>query len=169
MEEQFEEAIKTGAEQSVRKFIEEGFDVNYKQGKAARVAAGEGQAGILDILIEHGVDFKAKGNMALGVASVNGQSNAVEILVKHGANVNDYDDFALRMAVEEGHLECVRILLCHGADPGAREFTAVRKAAGFDDKGIFNLLLDNLSEKREKLYLDDNEPENRKRVKISVD
>jgi hypothetical protein len=92
------------------------------------VAAREGHADILSLLLEHGADLdgRAEYNMTpLHRASWKGNFEAARCLLDHGANINarEMDDWTpLHCAVYvKNNIQVVRFLLERGADVDARD------------------------------------------------
>jgi ankyrin repeat protein len=85
------------------------------------VAARQGHADILTLLLEHGADLEGRGKYdwtPLHQASEDGKLEAGQCLLDHGADINarDTDDWTpLFPATINGHVEFVRLLLDRGA------------------------------------------------------
>ena len=86
------------------------------------IAAGNGQADAVRVLLEQGADGDAKtesGMTALMGAAINGHADAVQALLDHDADVNAKQNdgwTALMFAADKGHVEPTRVLLEGGAD-----------------------------------------------------
>jgi len=84
---------------------------------AALLAAGNGNLGILNVLLDIGVDIEHQakdGTTALIIAAMNGRSKAVRSLLKKGANVNQrglVQDTALGFAARKQYDSIVDALL----------------------------------------------------------
>ena len=111
---------------------------------ALQVAAGEGRALIVGMLIDAGADVNAgpvyyDGRTALQAAAGGGHLEVVETLLTSGADVNSPPAYCSRTALQAaaggGHLEVVERLLTAGADVNAGPAdhggrTALQAAAG---------------------------------------
>lgn len=110
---EFFTAAMNNDHKTIRKFIEEGFDINARDGDYELVTA-------------------------LHTASSMGHTDMVHLLLNHGANVNLGDCYGctpLHRACECGHSDIVELLLKAGADPSIREIedkdTAEQRAMRF--------------------------------------
>ena len=74
------------------------------------IAAREGQAEIVELLLEAGVDVHVWEDVALRLAADGGHAETVKVLLNAGADVHAKDDEALRSAEENGYRETVAIL-----------------------------------------------------------
>ena len=105
--------------------------VNARGGRrvsSMHVAAIEGHAEILSLLLEHDADLEGRDNMdmtALHRASWRGKLEAAHCLLDHGANIDarDEDDWTpLHCAASmKNNIRLVRLLLERGADVNARD------------------------------------------------
>ncbi len=90
------------------------------------LAAGAGQAEIVNLLIRHGADVDARGfgeennegMTALMAAAMHGHAEVVKLLIDRGSNIHlrsraGYT--ALLLSSSKGHLDCVELLLQKGA------------------------------------------------------
>jgi ankyrin repeat protein len=75
------------------------------------------------------------------VAARNGNANIVRMLLDAGADVHAQNDKALRMSAKEGHIDVVRFLLQAGADVHANNDKALMHAVQFQYKEIVQMLL----------------------------
>ena len=83
-------AAASGDEQSLRQAINEGMDVNVRDGKE---------------------------NTALHIATKHQQLNAMRLLIEHGADLNAQNDYlSTPLHLSEKNMETIRILLEAGAD-----------------------------------------------------
>ena len=126
-----------------------------KGGKAVtvmHVAAREGYADILSLLLGHGADLDGRGSWGqtpLQRAAWTGKVDAGKFLLDHGANINAQNDdksTALFMAAIQGHVEFVRMLLKRGAAIDIRNVTGsspLHWAAQGGEIQVVQLLLDN--------------------------
>lgn len=86
------------------------------------LAAENGQAEVVKLLIDMGVDKEAMDsddNTALYVAAKNGHENVVKLLLELGANKEGAGDYytPLGAAAEEGHWAVAKLLLDNGFNP----------------------------------------------------
>ena len=112
--------IAIGDINSVKKYIEDGFDVNRVNNHGHQVlmiAAHQGHIDIVKLLIKHGANVNAKhkisGNTALIGAVFQGQKEMIKYLIEAGANLdekNNQDQTALQMAISQDHHEIVEII-----------------------------------------------------------
>ncbi|GEM_PF-4009809 len=117
-----------GDQQTVRRLLEKGADVNMKlssNGGTALMSASEnGHTEIVKLLLEKGADVNVKlsasGTTALMLASWHGHTEIVKLLLEKGADVNiklsSNGGTALMLASESGRTEIVKLLLEKGAD-----------------------------------------------------
>jgi ankyrin repeat protein len=103
------------------------------------LAAANGNAAILDLLIAAGADpnvTSSQSEPVLMTATRSGSLEAVQCLLGHGADVNAREPWqgetALMWAAGANHAAVARLLLQHGADPDARSSAAdfPRRQAG---------------------------------------
>jgi ankyrin repeat protein len=91
-----------------------------------RMAAKEGHAEAVSLLLEHSADVNAKdgtGKAPLIWAAFQGHADIVKLLLDHGADVDSVDESnsaaagntALHFACLKDHIEVVKVLLDHGA------------------------------------------------------
>ena len=91
------------------------------------IAAEEGHANILSLLLDHGADVDDQGNQGftpLHLTSVNGKLEAGQCLLDRGADINARGNFGrtpLHWAVLLTSVQSVRFLLEHGADVNASD------------------------------------------------
>ena len=114
------------------------------------VAAREGHAEILSLLLEHRADLEGRDRIKmtpLHRASWSGKLEAAQYLVDQGANINirDEDDWTpLHCAVKiENSIQVVQLLLERGADVNARDKygkTPSRHAVGNAEQEVVELL-----------------------------
>jgi ankyrin repeat protein len=93
-----------------------------------RLAAQEGYAGIVRVLLDNGANFLALNSAALTLSSRYGYEEIVRLLLQAGDDVHSDDDRALREASLHGHLGVVEILLEAGADVYAKNMAALVNA-----------------------------------------
>ncbi len=88
------EAVRQGREDEVRRLLDAGADVNFRDdhGRTAlQVAAREGHAAIANVLVSNGASVSipdANGSSALLYAATNGHAEILRLLLDGGANVN---------------------------------------------------------------------------------
>jgi len=116
------------------------------------VAAREGYADILSLLLGHGADVSGRGlwgQTPLHRAAWTGKVDAGKCLLDHGANINARSDdksTPLFSAAIQGHVEFVRMLLERGAAIDVRNVTntsSLHWAAQGGEIQAVQLLLDN--------------------------
>ncbi len=112
-------------------------------------AAGTGDIAAMQQFLNRDTDAKKKG-AALYLAARNGQAEAVALLLEHKANPNArgwFQGTALQWAAINGHEPIVRKLVAAGADPNLRDERFKAHAAGWANEGgnekIRDWLLDN--------------------------
>lgn len=120
------EAALYGKDATVKKALEEGYDVNSRDQENRTVlmyAAFNGQTNIINILLTAKADVNAQdkiGTSALMFAASGPGTEAVKILLKNGAKINMVDKnehfSALMWAAAEGQAANVELLLKNGAD-----------------------------------------------------
>ena len=125
----FIEAARKGDNETVKRFLDAGMDVNLLDKRdeelstVLMVAAMAGQTETSKILIARGAIVNAKtkkGRTALTWASWRGMTDTVKALLSAGAEVNTRDRWGstpLGFAVQKGRLETVKVLLDAGANP----------------------------------------------------
>lgn len=150
----FFEAIKNGDINTVREYLNKGFDPNAidNAGNPALLyAATLGNISMVEVLLEKGADsnkHSANGFSPLHFAVFNNHVATVRLLLHHAAKVdpcNPSGYTSLYDAAAEGHLEMTRLLLKHGADVSARggdNSTALHAAAFNGHTEISELLVD---------------------------
>ncbi|THX55486.1 hypothetical protein D6D06_04888, partial [Aureobasidium pullulans] len=130
-------------DRSIRLLLDRGayIDAGSETGRSAlQIAAHEGNAELVEILIRWGANVNAQNRRfyeynsashltALTAASSNGHVRTVQILLEHGSDINaglsttepfegefSFSGPALRAASANGHFGVVQLLLDHGAD-----------------------------------------------------
>ncbi|XP_078661470.1 uncharacterized protein LOC144905609 [Branchiostoma floridae x Branchiostoma belcheri] len=132
-EDEFMSAVTGGDVETVRRELQAGRDVNGRftywlsDGRnALHLASGNGQTGVVKLLIQHGADVGARdwySRTALHLASEDGQTGVVELLIQHGADLEARSRngrTALHWASQHGQTGIVELLIQHGADVTAR-------------------------------------------------
>ena len=154
--EDFFKACERGNLDKVKKFVEEGCDVN-KTNKRFRLggtplmyAAGEGRFDVVKHLIDHGADVGKKDGRkrtVLHYASERGDLKVVEALLSKGAEI-DVEDVGhctpLMLAAEREHNDISLYLINHGADvhkKDGRKRTALHYASERGDLKVVKALL----------------------------
>ena len=92
------------------------------------LAALNGNAAMIEMLLEHGADSNARltktGDTVLMLAARTGVPASVQVLLNHGADINARENWgqssALMWAVSEGHTKVVNILISAGAEVNVR-------------------------------------------------
>jgi beta-lactamase regulating signal transducer with metallopeptidase domain len=158
IEEAFVEAAKDGELDLVRRFLDDGIDVNTivpGDGTALIAAAGAGHRDVVEFLLRR----RAHVNLAvigegspLIAAARGGHLRVVHLLLARGASIDQIvpeDETALMQAAREGNTEVARLLIQRGADVNLTAVTRggevrsalsmARRSASFE---IEQLLLD---------------------------
>lgn len=121
------DAALDGNIETVKQFIENGFDINQTnpdEQSLLMLAGFNGHTALCEYLINNGAHIEAResnGRTALMFASTGPFPETVKLLLKNDANPNSIDRLehftALMHAAAEGHFEVVKLLLENGADP----------------------------------------------------
>ena len=126
--EQFLNLCRDGNTQKVIEAIKSCVNVNVVCfGRTARTALGmaamNGHADIVNLLIEAGAEVNSASGTALMLAVENGHTEIVNILIKARADINthlyNYGKTALMLAAENGYADIVNLLIEVGADVNA--------------------------------------------------
>ena len=152
-------ACEEGNLEKVEELIEQGYDVNKRDGRYGRYgttplmyAAGEGRYDVVKCLIDHGADVSQK-NFAnrtlLHYASEGGNLKVVELILStsKGAQIDEEDNghrTPLMLAAEKGHSDVLLCLIDHGANVNKKdcnERTALHYASKRGDLKVVELLL----------------------------
>lgn len=86
------------------------------------IAAGDGQAGMVRLLLTHGADIEfenKKGEMAIFIAATAGHVEVMQMLIEKGADIESADrtmTTPLMPACHHKHLDAVKLLLHQGAN-----------------------------------------------------
>lgn len=149
---EFLQAAFRGELDSVRRYVEEGGDINTtnKAGMSGLMLAiwESGHWEVTRYLLENGIDpgirQKSSGWRALTFAAVNGHAAILRTLFEHGDRLEAADWKALHFAVQYRSLDTVAVLLEHGADADIRDEEGkvpLMRAAGNSDSAMLDLLL----------------------------
>ena len=114
------EAAEKGDVQEVKRLLERGEDVDVRTTRE-RTPPDETKPAFLSAL-ESTLD--SSGSTPLHVAASNGHAEVVALLLENGADPNAknrIDVTPLHMAAMDGHLPVVELLVAHGADVNARQ------------------------------------------------
>ena len=123
------EAARSGDFNAVKKYVEQGVNVNARSGDgetALHWACRQGHVDIARYLLAKGADVSEKGTgcgTPLQWAVEAGQRETAIILLDHGADVNQpgTDEFtALHVAVLKQDVEMAKLLLSRGSEPNAK-------------------------------------------------
>jgi ankyrin repeat protein len=128
-------AARCGSLPSARDAVSSGADIQYRRSwyytlrdmTPLHMAALEGHADIVQVLLQHRADPKATNPdlfTPLHAAARRGHAAAAALLLKAGADPNAMDQIfgtPLHEAVQRGHPEVVRLLLKAGASPDLRD------------------------------------------------
>ncbi len=138
-------AALDGDIETVKQFIENGFDVNepnQDEQSLLMLAGFNGHTALCEYLIKSGAHIEARennGRTALMFASTGPFPETVRLLLKNNANPNSIDRLEhftpLMHAAAEGHFEVVKILLDHGADSSLKDVDGDTAESFADQKG----------------------------------
>lgn len=141
---------------AVRKFIEEGADVNYSD-EQYRItplhnAAHFGNGEVTRVLLENGADVNAKnaeGNTPLFAAVHQQNAEVTAMLIGKGADVNAKNNYGyapIRAASRNGNAEILKILIEGGGDVNVKDnqgSTPLHVAVDEGDAETVGILIDN--------------------------
>ena len=152
-------ACKEGNLEKIKRFIEEGYDVNKKEklkgslGSTPLIYAlshGEGRFDVIKYLIERGADVSKKDcreRTALHYASESGHLKLVVLLLNEGAEIDVPDEVChtpLMLSAKRGHHDVLSYLIERGADIHKRDRRGRTALHYASDKGhlkVVELLL----------------------------
>lgn len=150
--ENLQTAIADGDIDKVKKFIEEGADVNAKD-EIGRVPLNfVKNKAVAELLIAKGADVNARtkdGSTLLHTMAWNGNKEMVELLLENGADVNanhNKGHTPLHFAVRTGNKEVVKLLLTNGSRVNTKDewgYTSLHWAVKKGYRNIAELLLAN--------------------------
>ncbi|CAH1774224.1 unnamed protein product [Owenia fusiformis] len=124
-QEAFWEACGFGHKERVKKFLEEGVDVNwvsYTHDSCAIHVASQGKVEIVDMLIKANCDVNVKderGCLALHHAAMNGYADIMKMLIEAGSEIDTQDKNGwtpLHSAAYWSHIDAVNVLIEKGCD-----------------------------------------------------
>ncbi|MGL5725366.1 ankyrin repeat domain-containing protein [Cetobacterium sp.] len=129
---EFVEAILKNNCHKIKKFIQNGFDPNYrieklKSSTALILLSIEENEEIIELLLKYGANPNIKaddGSTPLIVASANGNLETAKLLLEYGANPNikaDDGTTALIIGAEYQQIEIIKLLLKYGADSNIKD------------------------------------------------
>lgn len=121
-------AAANGHADIVRLLLDAGANPHAYRDAALFTAARAGYLEVVRLLMAHGADFRADDDAAFRQAAASGHVDLVDLFVAAGANVHAGHEAGLRLAAINGYDNIVRRLLAAGANP--RE--AYRRAAMSD-------------------------------------
>jgi ankyrin repeat protein len=138
----FKSAVKKGDANQVRAMLERESGLD---GKTKRIdpsnylstAAGNGDVGMVSLLLAHGANIDANGSAPLAAAVEANKEQMVEYLLSKGAKADPPKDkrgivserSPLRIAVEKRNEKMARLLIKRGADVNLPQFSTVLDAA----------------------------------------
>lgn len=121
---EYTDALRSGNVKVVKKFLDEGTDVNYTSfaWSALQMAAGKGQLAAVKLLVEHGANVNYQHPItkmtALHLAAYEGYNDVVQYLLEHGADPNIKlrgNVSILRVVRDLGNTKTAEILEAAGA------------------------------------------------------
>jgi ankyrin repeat protein/beta-lactamase regulating signal transducer with metallopeptidase domain len=152
----FHTAAWLGDLNRVKRFVEQGIDVNAKDDQlnwtALHWATFTGQKNIVGFLLIRGAKVNAKGEFSctpLHYAAGGDERELVELFLAKGAEVNakgNSDETPLHHAASKGSRDIVALLIANGADVNAESssgHTALHRAADKGRKEVVEMLLVN--------------------------
>ncbi len=129
---ELETASRKGDLPTVKKMIDKGADVNSQEGMALSLAAENGHADVVALLLARGakVNIKKPSNIPLNLASANGHRNIVKLLLDKGANIESLDrgNTPLVDALKKDNYDTAKYLVSRGAN--IDHANRILKAAG---------------------------------------
>jgi len=152
------EAVYKGDVDTVRRYLEQGGNVNAKYGFDGNTplqrAAQNNNKDMVEMLIAKGADVNAKdkdGNTPLQRAAQNNNKDMVEMLIAKGADVNAKDkdgNTPLQRAAQHNRKDVAELLIAKGADVNAKynaknkeDYTLLHWAAQNNSKDVAELLI----------------------------
>lgn len=120
--------------------LENGFDVNSKNGFILRRETDKGNLEVIDYLIDIGAKVNDKNSNALAIATMNGNYELVKKLVKHGAAKRG--SLALEYAAHKGYMEIIEYLIENGHNPRARNNSTLSAAITAGHLNVVKFLMD---------------------------
>jgi len=148
------EAVYKGDVDTVRRYLEQGGNVNAKYGFDGNTplqrAAQNNNKDMVEMLIAKGADVNAKdkdGNTPLQRAAQNNNKDMVEMLIAKGADVNAKDkdgNTPLQRAAQHNRKDVAELLIAKGADVNAKDKdgnTPLQRAAQHNRKDVAELLI----------------------------
>ena len=148
-------ACSTGDVNLVKKLINEGANVNYrdnsnkfiKERTPLHIAVNKGHGEVVKLLLDNGADFTARtlpGRMQpLHYAAYEGFKDIAQLLIEKGADVNSKDRYSwtpLHTAVSRKHIGLVRLLIETGADVALKNGDGKTPLQVADNNEIIELL-----------------------------
>ena len=140
----FEEVVKYGLKDEVKRLMDKGVDPSDANNGAIRLASENGYIEIVKLLLEDKrVDPSDDDNYAIRRASDNGHLEVVELLLQDKrVDPSDWDSLAIKLASMDGHLEVVKLLLQDSrVDPSDRNNYAIGIASNNGHSEVVELLL----------------------------
>jgi len=152
------EAVYKGDVDTVRRYLEQGGNVNAKYGFDGNTplqrAAQNNNKDMVEMLIAKGADVNAKdkdGNTPLQRAAQHNRKDVAELLIAKGADVNakynakNKEDYTLlHWAAQNNSKDVAELLIVKGADVNAKEkdgYTPLLQAAWYNRKEVAELLI----------------------------
>ncbi|XP_035664097.1 death-associated protein kinase dapk-1-like [Branchiostoma floridae] len=151
----FLQAAQDGDVEKVRRWLEEGLDVNTKDyygDTGLYEACKKDHDKVVALLIKNGADLNVTnkdGFTGLYVACRGGYDKVVELLIKNGADlnvINENGDTGLHLACYNGHDKAVEMLIKNGADVNVTDnlgSTGLHLACYRGDDKVVELLIKN--------------------------
>jgi len=115
-----EEELEFGATHNIiwliKKAIDSGVDIHYKNDTALRIACESGSYDIVKYLLENGADVHVDTDASIYHASYRDYTDIVKLLVEHGANINATGGSPIEFAIRHENLELVKLLVEKGVE-----------------------------------------------------
>lgn len=149
------EACSTGNVDLVKKLLNEGANVNYRDNSnkfiknrtPIHIAVNEGHGEVVKLLLDNGADFTARtspgGMQPLHDAAYEGFKDIAQLLIEKGADVNSRDRYGwtpLHTAVSRKHKDLVRLFIETGADLASKNSDGKTPFQVADNDEIIELL-----------------------------
>lgn len=115
-----EEELEFGATHNIiwliKKSIDSGVDIHYKNDTALRIACESGSYDIVKYLLENGADVHVDTDASIYHASYRDYTDIVKLLIEHGANINATGGSPIEFAIRHENFELVKFLVEKGVN-----------------------------------------------------